>query len=205
MTTSAPGETLERAETPLAAGAIILARHGRPDCDRSVRIDWRGYAQWWADYERAGLAAGQVAPEKLHVAARAADVLFASPAPRAVETAAAVADGRPILQDAVFVEAPLPPPRLWGRHTPRAWGVFARIAWWLGRHDGQESRQAAELRAEAAVATLAARALRGESVALMAHGWFNRMMRRVLKRQGWRETYDGGDSYWSFRRFERKQ
>jgi broad specificity phosphatase PhoE len=81
--------------------------------------------------------------------------------------------------------------------------VWARTAWYLGRHAGSESRQAAELRAEAAAATLTARALRGENVLAFGHGWFNRMIRPVLKAQGWKCVYDGGDRYWSFRRYEK--
>jgi len=132
-------------------------------------------------------------------------VIFSSNILRAIETAQAVANGRPIHQDPVFAEAPLPPPRIWGQRRPRHWGVLARISWWLGVSFAEESRQQAEQRAEAAVATLTARALRGETVILLAHGWFNRMMRPVLKRQGWVETENHGDDYWCFRRYERRR
>ncbi len=82
--------------------------------------------------------------------------------------------------------------------------MWARAAWYFGRHEGGETRADAEVRAEAAVATLAAQALRGQNVLLCAHGWFNRMMRPVLRKQGWREVEDGGDAYWSYRRYEKK-
>jgi broad specificity phosphatase PhoE len=114
-----------------------------------------------------------------------------------------LAGGREIITDGVFVEAPLPPPPLWGKRSPRAWGVWSRMAWMLGRHENGESLRQAEVRAEAAVATLTARALRGENVLLCAHGWFNRMMRPVLRAQGWREVEDCGDRYWSYRRYEK--
>jgi broad specificity phosphatase PhoE len=189
---------------PAKPGAILLARHGRPDADRSVKIDWREYENWWEGYDRAALAQGEAPPPALIEAARDANVIFASPLARAMATANAVAGGRPIIQDPVFLEAALPPPPVWGKRTPEAWGVWARMAWWLGRHAGRESRQQAEWRAEAAAATLTARALRGENVALFGHGWFNRMIRPVLKAQGWRCVYDGGDAYWSFRRYEKR-
>lgn len=182
-----------------APGWIAIARHGRPKGDRSVRIDWRGYEQWWAQYNRDGLVPEQAPPAKLTEIASQAQIIFASTLPRAIESATAVAGGRPVTQDAVFIEAPLPPPRVSGKRGPRYWGVLARISWWMGAHQGEESRKEAELRAEAAVATLSARALRGENVLLCAHGWFNRMMRPVLRRQGWRCVADGGDSYWSYR------
>ena len=185
-------------------GAIMIARHGRPALDRSVKLDWRAFRDWWVQYDASGLADDQAPPEALCAAARTAHVLYCSTLRRSIETAAAVAEGRTVIRDPVFVEAPLPPPRIPGRRSPDAWGVWSRVAWWMGDSKEMESREAAEIRAEAAVATLTARALRGETVMLLAHGWFNRMMRPVLREQGWRCTHDGGDGYWSFRRYERK-
>lgn len=204
MTTMAPAETLDR-RSAARVGSIVIARHGEPDADRTVALTWRQYIDWWSAYDRTGLKPGDAPPPALIERARQADVIFSSTIPRAIKTAEAVAGGKPIIQDPVFVEAPLPPPPIPGRRSPRVWGVWSRISWWLGRHDGAESRRAAELRAEAAAATLTARALRGENVLLCAHGWFNRMMRPVLLSQGWRCVEDGGDLYWSFRRYEKSR
>jgi broad specificity phosphatase PhoE len=195
-------ETSHHEERAVRPGSIIIARHGRPKGDRKALVDWRGYETWWAQYDRNGLSEDQTPPDALLEAGRSADVIFASTLPRAIETAEAIAGGKPIVKDEIFIEAPLPPPPVWGRRTPREWGVWARSAWWLGRAAGQETRQAAEVRAAAAAATLTARALRGENVVLLAHGWFNRMMRPVLRSNGWRCVEDGGDTYWSFRRYE---
>ncbi|MES1158874.1 MAG: histidine phosphatase family protein [Terricaulis silvestris] len=204
MTTTAPEETLDR-RPGAKTGAIVIVRHGEPDADRTVKIGWRDYQEWWAHYNRTGLKSNEHPPEKLLELGRTSHLIFASTLPRAIRTAEAVACGRDVITDPVFVEAPLPPPPMWGKRTPRAWGVWSRIFWWMGRNDGEESRGHAELRAEAAVATLTARALRGENVMLCAHGWFNRMMRPVLKRQGWRCIYDGGDGYWAYRVYEKRQ
>ena len=201
MTARAPQQTQDRRS---AIGSIVIARHGQPDADRSVLLNWREYADWWSAYDRTGLKAGQSPPAALLAHARNAQVIFASTLPRAIRTAEAAAQGKAVLTDAVFVEAPLPPPPIPGKRTPRAWGVWARTAWWFGRAAGQETRRQAEQRAEAAAATLAARALRGENVLLCAHGWFNRMLRPVLYRQGWRCVADGGDSYWSHRVYEKQ-
>jgi hypothetical protein len=60
-------------------------------------------------------------------------------------------------------------------------------------------------RLEAAADRLEALSARGD-VLLCAHGWFNRMLRGILRRRGWACIYDGGDRYWSWRRFQpRKQ
>jgi len=202
MTTMAPDETLDRRQAA-RIGSIVIARHGLPHVDRSVRVDHSGYRDWWAHYDRSALHPDEKPPEALKRLAESSDIIFASTLPRAMHTAQLVADGRDIITDPVFVEAPMPPPPIWGRRRPGAWGVLARAAWWAGLHGEQESRPECEVRAEAAVATLTARALRGQNVLLCAHGWFNRMMRPVLRSQGWREVEDGGDKYWSYRHYEK--
>lgn len=201
-TTMAPDETLDR-RSAARIGTIVVVRHGQPHADRNVRVDHRGYREWWRSYDEARLHPEERPPQELERLAEQADVIYASTLPRAIHTAQMIAGGRQIITDPVFVEAALPPPPLWGRLRPGLWGILARMAWWFGRHDGMESRQEAEVRAEAAVATLTAQALRGQHVVVCAHGWFNRMMRPVLRRQGWREVEDRGDSYWSYRRYEK--
>jgi broad specificity phosphatase PhoE len=201
-TTMAPDETLDR-RSAAKIGTIVIARHGQPHLDRKVRLNRHGYREWWANYDRAQLHPDERPPPELVRLAEGSDVIFASTLPRAIHTAELVAGGRQIITDPVFIEAPLPPPPILGKRSPRSWGVWSRIAWWLGMHDGMESRRQAEVRAEAAVATLTAQALRGQNVLLCAHGWFNRMMRPILKAQGWREVEDGRDDYWSYRRYEK--
>ncbi|MBL8537957.1 MAG: histidine phosphatase family protein [Hyphomonadaceae bacterium] len=202
-TTMAPTETLDR-RTAARIGSIVIARHGRPDVDRSVSIDHHEYRSWWAGYDLAGLHPEERPPVELLNQAEKADIIYASTLQRAIHTAQMVAGGREIITDPVFIEAPLPPPPLWGKRRPGHWGVVARIAWWFGRHEAGESRKDAEVRAEAAVATLTSQALRGQNVLLCAHGWFNRMMRPVLRAQGWREVENRGDQYWSYRRYEKR-
>lgn len=201
-TTKAPDATLDR-RSAAKIGTIVITRHGQPHADRKVRIDRAGYREWWAGYDRARLHPDEKPPEGLVRLAEASDVIFASTLPRAIHTAEMVAGGREIITDPVFIEAPLPPPGIWGKRSPRAWGVWSRASWMLGGHEDGESLAEAQLRAEAAVATLTAQALRGQNVLLCAHGWFNRMMRPVLRAQGWREVEDKGDKYWSYRRYEK--
>ncbi len=204
MTTiMAPGETLDR-RSAARIGSIVIARHGRPHVDRRVRVDREGYRAWWAGYDKARLHPGETPPEELLRHAEQADVIYASTLPRALHTAEMVAGGREIISDPIFTEAPLPPPPLLGKRKPGWWGVWSRAAWWMGANEGLESRREAEIRAEAAVATLTAQALRGKNVLLCAHGWFNRMMRPTLRAQGWREVENRGDKFWSYRRYEKR-
>lgn len=186
-------------------GWIAIGRHGRPALSRDVRITAAEYRDWWRRYDEGGLAHDQSPPQALRDMAQQADLLLSSTLRRAIETAEAVAEGRVIQHDELFVEAPLPPPPVLGRRSPSEWGVWARCAWWMGLSGGQESRKAAEARAELAADRLIAHAEAGQNVLLCAHGWFNRMMRPVLLERGWRCAIDGGDNYWSFRRYEKQR
>lgn len=186
-------------------GAIVLARHGEPALSRKCLITSDQYRRWWADYEVGGLLPGQTPPAALVETAKKAGVILSSTRPRATQTAAAVAAGREVASDALFIEAPLPPPRFpsWFRLSPRWWGVVSRFWWWaFDHHQGEESRREAEARADRAADALIGRARAGHDVLVLAHGYFNHMVGRRLKAKGWRLTGDQGFKYWSARTFE---
>ena len=106
----------------------------------------------------------------------------------------------------VLIEAPLPPPNFpsWIKLSPRIWGFVARLWWWyFDHHEGQETRAEAEARADRAAALLIGLASGGGNVVVLAHGFFNHLIGRALKRRGWRLAESEGYKYWSMRRFER--
>ncbi|HWF01339.1 MAG TPA: histidine phosphatase family protein [Caulobacteraceae bacterium] len=186
-------------------GPIILVRHGEPALTRDLWINARGYREWWAAYEVGGLKSPQSPPDDLGPLIADAFELTASTLRRSLESAQALAQGRPIHPHGLFVEAPLPPPPLpdWLKLRPRWWGVIAR-AWWqlLPPRTGEETPRQARDRAERGARELIARADRGETVVLVAHGWFNLLIGRALMRRGWRRTLDQGFRHWCARRFE---
>jgi broad specificity phosphatase PhoE len=189
-----------------ASGWIMLARHGEPALSRKIRLDASGYRDWWAQYEVGGIRPDQTPPSGLLEMARQADVIFASTRRRAVETAEAVLQGKHFVRDSVFIEAPLPPPPFPGfvRLNPKTWGFLSRVAWWFfGHHEGQETRGEAELRAREVARRLMDTALSGQNVLVLAHGFFNTMVSRELKRAGWKNVEGRGYRYWSTRRFVR--
>ena len=101
----------------------------------------------------------------------------------------------------------LPPPNLpgWIRMSPSLWGFLARVWWWFfNHHEGQETRVQAELRAEQAAQALIARAEAGQDVLVLAHGYFNHMVGRRLKADGWKLVHNQGYKYWSQRRYEKR-
>jgi hypothetical protein len=200
--------TAEASDPPAARrlGAIILARHGEPALSRKVRLSAQEYRDFWARYEVLGIRPGQAAPETLQRIVENAGALLASTRPRSIESAYALAGGREVVQHELLVEAPLPPPDWpgWVRLSPMLWGFVARIWWWFfDHHEGQETRVAAERRAAEAASLLIGYAERGEDVVVLAHGFFNFMIGRALRRRGWRLVSSEGYKYWSTRRFER--
>jgi len=197
----------DRAAAAGRPGAVILARHGEPAISRRVRLSADEYRAWWAQYEQRGLAEGQSPPEPLKAAAAGAGFIIASTRPRSVETARALSGERTFAESALFIEAPLPPPQwpTWVRLSPRAWGAVSRFWWWFfNHHDHHETRDEARLRADEAAGHLIGLAESGQSVLVVAHGFFNGMIGLALRRRGWRCVRDGGFRYWAARRFERQ-
>ena len=185
-------------------GSITLTRHGEPALSRKAMLNAAEYDTWWARYEVGGLLPGQTAPEPLLASARNAAVIVSSVRRRAVESVGMVAAGRPVISEAVFVEAPLPAPKLpgWLRLPPRQWGVLTRFTWWFfNLHYDQESQAAANIRAERAADRLVELASGGD-VLLLAHGFFNTMIARALRRRGWRYAENQGWKYWTMKRFD---
>ncbi len=191
---------------PARPGAITLARHGEPALSRQCLLTSDQYRDWWAKYEVGGLKEGQTPPADLLATAQGAGVIYASTRRRAQETASAISAGREVVSDVLFIEAPLPPPHFpsWFKLPPKYWGAVARF-WWhaFDHHEGQETRIQAEARAEAAARTLIARAETGEDVLVLAHGYFNHMVGKRLKADGWSLVHNQGFRYWSQRRYEK--
>jgi broad specificity phosphatase PhoE len=188
------------------AGTIVLARHGEPALSRKARMNAAGYAAWWATYEETGLLPGQNAPAGLIAHAERAGAIFSSTRLRSIETARVIAGEREVEAHPNLIEAPLPPPHWpgWIRFRPRIWGVIARFWWWwFNHHDGQESRAAAQKRADQMAELLIERAEAGDNVLVIAHGFFNTMVRLALQKRGWKLVENQGFKYWSFAHLER--
>ena len=183
---------------------IIIARHGKPALSRKVRLTWRQYREWWKLYDIGGIVPEQKVPPKLKSWASKADLLISSPLLRARQSLELAAGQPPdiILDD--LIEAALPSPNFGPlKLRPKSWGTWSRIIWYIGWSDGMESHKDARQRANKMAQKLAAQAAGGKIVYVSAHGWFNRMMKGSLQKQGWKCVSQNGDLHWSHRRFTR--
>lgn len=197
---------LTAASIATRTGVITLARHGEPALSRKIRLNAREYREFWARYEVGGILAGQTPPAMLAALVEQGGVLVASTRLRAIESITVVAPDRSFQLEPLLIEAPLPPPPwpAWVRLSPRLWGFFSRFWWWFfNHHAGEESRREAEARADMAAGKLADLAAGGQDVVVLAHGFFNLLIGRALRKRGWRMTLREGYKYWSMRRFER--
>jgi len=68
----------------------------------------------------------------------------------------------------------------------------------------EQSGRQAEARAEKAAQSLIARAESGQDVLVLAHGYFNHMVGRRLRADGWALVHNQGFKYWSQRRYEKR-
>ncbi len=191
---------------PLRHGAIILARHGEPALSRKVLLSAAEYREFWATYEIGGILPDQTPPDRLRKFVAECGAVVSSTRLRAIQSARTMVGEREFPHHEILIEAPLPPPNFpgWLKLSPKLWGFIARVWWWFfNHHEGQETRAQAEERADRAAALLIGLAAGGENVVVLAHGFFNHLIGRSLKKLGWRLVESEGYKYWSMRRFER--
>lgn len=201
-------DSLSPGAVPTRYGAIILARHGEPALSRKVLLSAREYGAFWGQYEIGGILPDQSPPDRLRKFVAESGALVSSTRLRAIQSARTMVGDRVFPHHEILIEAPLPPPDFpsWIRLSPKLWGFIARVWWWyFDHHAGQETRAQAEARADAAAAMLIELAEGGENVVVLAHGFFNHLIGRALKRKhGWKLVESEGYKYWSMRRFERR-
>jgi broad specificity phosphatase PhoE len=184
---------------------ILLIRHGQPHIALSPRTSHAGFADYIDAYEEAGLSPSNLPPEEVRDLARELDHVFTSGRPRSHQSAAALAPHAELIADPLFAEAPLasPPIPLLKLKVPK-WAVMSRILWHAGFHPEIENSRAAAKRAVRAAEILIARARQKGVTALVAHGYFNWMIGRVLLKRGFDRTGSHQARYWNTVIYESK-
>jgi len=183
---------------------VILIRHGQPAIPISPRTGHKGFRRYIADYEEAGLDPESLPPAEIRDLVAELAAVFTSDKKRARESAHALATGAEVIADPLFIEAPLASPRIpLLRMSVPKWAVVARVLWHAGFHPGIEPPARAQRRAREAAGILTARAERDGAVALVAHGYFNFLIGRVLLARGFRQTGRHRARFWNAVIYER--
>jgi broad specificity phosphatase PhoE len=183
---------------PAPGARIILIRHGQPAIPLRPRTSHREFHAYIAAYEAAGLDPASLPPREIADLARELTQIFTSGRPRAHESARVLAPNAELMVNPLFAEAPLssPPIPLLKMRVAK-WAVVARLLWHAGYHPGIENYASARARAAAAADILTARVMDGGAVALVAHGYFNAMIGRQLRRRGFTRTGSHRVHYWN--------
>jgi broad specificity phosphatase PhoE len=184
---------------------ILLIRHGQPHIALSPRTGHAGFADYIDAYEEAGLSPANFPPEELKDLVRELEHVFTSGRPRSHQSAHALAPHAELTADPLFAEAPLaaPPIPLLNMQVPK-WAVISRLLWHLGFHPDIENPGKAVGRAAQAADILIAKAKKNGAAALVAHGYFNWMIGRELKRRGFARTGSHQARYWNTVLYEKK-
>ena len=177
---------------------IILIRHGRPALPVAPRTSHRGFHEYIDAYEEAGLDSDDLPPAELLESVREIGAIFSSGRKRADESAKVLAPQAELLIDPLFVEAPLASPHIpILRMKVTKWAVVARILWHAGYHPDIEDYRKVKRRVVQAADILVARARQHQTVALVAHGYFNFMIGRELLRRGFRKSGSHRAKFWN--------
>jgi len=183
---------------PAAGARIILIRHGQPAISLRPHANHREFRSYIESYDAAGLDPVSLPPREIADLVKELDFVFTSGRPRAHESAKALAPHAELAADALFVEAPLasPPIPLIRMRVPK-WAVVARLLWHAGYNPGIENYAGARDRAVKAADILVAKVWHGGAVALVAHGYFNAMIGRQLRKRGFHRTGSHRVQYWN--------
>jgi broad specificity phosphatase PhoE len=184
---------------------LTLIRHGRPAIALAPRTGHKGFRSYIDDYEQAGLDPQSAPPEELQDLVKELSHVFTSDRARAHQSAKALAPGAELIADPLFAEAPLAGPRipLLRMKVPK-WAVVARILWHVGYHPEIEDYTTAKARASDAAGILIARARKDGHAVLVAHGYFNLMLGRELRRRGFAKSGAHRARYWNAVTYERE-
>ena len=178
---------------------VILVRHGKPAIATDARTSHHGFRHYIDAYQDAGLDPKSAPPEELLDLVKGLNAVFTSGLPRSNDSARTLLPEAEIIADPLFTEAPLAAPRipLLKMKVP-VWAVMARIMWHAGYHPEIEDYRRAKARASKAAEILLARADANDGVAvLVAHGYFNAMIGRVLKKRGFLRTGSHRVRFWN--------
>lgn len=177
---------------------VILIRHGRPDIPTAPRTSHREFRSYIDAYEAAGLDPESIPPDELQDLLSEIDAVYTSGRKRAVDSARALAPHADLIADPLFAEAPLasPPIPLLKMKVPK-WAVVARILWHAGYHPEIENYRRAKNRATHAADILVKRAHADGQAALVAHGYFNFLIGRELKRRGFVKSGSHRAQFWN--------
>jgi broad specificity phosphatase PhoE len=159
---------------------------------------WQCASFWCGTDGRRSRPALALPPEELQDLVGELTAVFTSDKPRSQDSARALAPNAELIADPLFEEAPLASPRIpLLRMGVPSWAVMARILWHAGYHPEIENYRRAKHRAVKAADILMARAREDGLAVLVAHGYFNAIIGRELRRRDFNKTGSHRVRFWN--------
>lgn len=170
------------------AANLLLVRHGPSSYADDGRWMHRSAVSQFEDaYDAAGILDDSAPPRDLVSAAQSAEVVLASDLPRALASAQRLAQGRDVVTSPLLREIRLePPPWIPIRLPIAAWDVVSHVQWSYRLLVGTDHEFVR--RAVHAADWLEQYTRRAESIIVVTHGGFRRLLAATLVARGWRSA-----------------
>lgn len=174
---------------------IALIRHGRSAHVHTGLLDAAGFRLWRDRYEAAGIVDGDMPPPEVRQLAAGA-IIVASDAPRAIESAKVIADGRQLLVTPLLRELDLVTPHIpWIRLPLIGWALLVGVRSLLRR---THATPAEAERARAAAEWLSQLSRTHGTVVAVTHAIVRGAIAQELLKMRWNHDVERrGSHHWS--------
>jgi broad specificity phosphatase PhoE len=177
--------------------AIFLIRHGPIALELDRLVEARQFVELLEAVDATGIRPDRPPPPELLRLVRSSDCFVSSDLLRSRESAALLAQGRPVQEDPLYREIPLRLRLPWKLRLPLTTLVWILLLLRRVGFSGEgESVQETRERAAAAARALAAVAAQGSTVVLVAHAMINRQIAGALRRAGWKGSRRPDSRHW---------
>lgn len=179
---------------------ISLIRHGKSQFVHKGRVTFKEFEEWVENYNFHGISEEPACPSETLQKVSAANIVITSDLKRSIESAKLLNPKAEMLKDPLFRETELPASsmKLFNiRLRPALWAILLRILWFSGYSNKCESLKEARQRAKKAAQQLIDHSAESRSVALVGHGFFNKLVAKELQRKGWKGERKPGAKHWN--------
>ena len=179
---------------------ISMIRHGKSVCTKTSRIACEEFESWVEQYDNSGVFEENSYPTVTLDKIKTANIILASDLKRSIESTNLLNPNLEAISNPLFRETELPIPltNLWGlKLNSNIWAVILRFLWFFGYSNGCESLSSAKDRANKASELLIKHAQEHTSVVLVGHGFFNMLIAKELKKEGWEGRRKTSSKHWS--------
>ncbi|WP_112179654.1 MULTISPECIES: phosphoglycerate mutase family protein [Paraliobacillus] len=179
---------------------ISIIRHGKSQHTERHKLTCFEFKDWMRKYDSNGVFEKESYPSITLEKVNMANIVITSDLKRSIDSAALLTKTNENISYSLFRETELPacPPLLSKiKLNPTIWAILLRVLWFSGYSKECESLKDANVRAEKATQKLIEYATKHDSVVLIGHGFFNRLIAKELKDQGWEGKRRTGLTHWN--------